>query len=147
MGTFRKKNAVYAEVEPGDATRYQLLVVEDDGGNVSVSIGAGTSIRGGYYVPRHVAESALKYADWFKRGAQGEDPAPFIYSDISAYQEHAGVGNQHTVLVAFMAAACWYWGDLEVDLCRLVEEFYRPSIDNGVSERLLAKIKKENHRG
>ena len=51
----RDKNAEFLEIEPGDGSRYQVMIAERNN-KLYVAIGPGDVIRGGYWMPLDIDE-------------------------------------------------------------------------------------------
>lgn len=131
---FKKRDVVYAEIEPGDGTLYQILVVNThDSGSDDVYIGAGMYLGGGHYIGHFAAKTVVEWALQVSAGEVATANAEFY---VHEYMNKTGLVHEHTVIVAHLAAAAHFWGELERDLELMVSEYYRPSVDNGSLQRI-----------
>jgi hypothetical protein len=137
MTNFKERECVFAEIQPNDGTRYQLLVSPTFDG-VEVYIGSGSYLVGGAFVDTHTAHQALLLAKSIsERGVPSMGNMARMADICAGYISNAGLSNLHTAFVAVLAAACAYWANLKLDLCDVVEEFYRPNVQNGSIDRVL----------
>jgi len=85
----QKGNGIIFELEPGDSTRYTLLIA-DTGDELFVAIGTGDTLEGGYPILKH--NLTVKPDIGFVR----------------YWKDHTKIRNEWTAAVAVLAAYLFY---------------------------------------